>query len=140
MRTRSTILRHRRAVVLLLALTWLPYVSTRCLADAHGGCGMMAMSHESPAAHPTDSDHSGSATHDHSEHHSTPARTCCELTGKCDVAISATISTVDAAPVVAIVPAITRAPVRSEPERLGDPIRTLAHAPPLYLRNATLRI
>lgn len=139
-----------RAVVGLLAVTWLPYVSTHCIGPLEGGCPMLPASHEEAGA----SGHAHGHSHDHSHnpheatrpgHHdrrdgSTPAHTCCELTGKYAFAIGAPPPSVAPAVVLVTIPSPAETPgplLAARPQRLSP--EPTQHAPP-YLRFATLLI
>ena len=140
-------MRRCRTIVGLLAIAWLPYVSTRCVdASADGGCPIAhpprdAGSHQ--GHEPGHHSHEGVPTaHQDGDHDQTPGRTCCELTGK--YACTVNSSTPSAAPprlmvtlpravdVHALAPLPTPHPQRRTP----GPI----HGPPPYLRFATLLI
>jgi hypothetical protein len=140
-------MRRCRPLVGLLAIAWLPYVSTYCIdAPVDGGCRLAhpsgnAGSHQGhgPGHH---SHHDAPTAHHDGDHDHIPAGTCCELTGKRACTLnSSTQSTpppgltftlpwgMDTHP-LAVLP--TARPLRQTPAS--------AHGPPLYLRFVTLLI
>lgn len=144
-------IRRCRAVSVMLGVAWLPYIATRCIMvpGAHADCGVL-----SPRTH-ADADHSASHHHAHDalaqpqpQHHHNghtpskqPAHTCCDLTGKCNIKITTPgPPPLDPVQLVAILPVAVDASVQHAvlPAYRGAP--ALAHAPPTYLRNATLLI
>jgi hypothetical protein len=140
-------IRRCRTIVGLLAFAWLPYVSTYCIdASAHGGCPLPHASRDAGSHQGGEPDHHSHAgvpaAHDDGGHDETPARTCCELTGKRACTLSS--STPSAAPpglTVTLPRAIdihTLAPLPTlrAQRRMPGPI----HGPPPYLRFATLLI
>lgn len=136
----------RRWLPVLLAASWLPYISTRCVMSpfTHTGCGVLASTASQAVP---EGQHSRAHCHHRPApaHHDdagakAPVRTCCDGTGKCDIkAHSATLS-VDPAPVIAFIPALTlfAGPGTHQPQY--GPAVTPLHGPPPYLRNATLLI
>jgi hypothetical protein len=116
--------RHRRdrLILAILAIAWLPYVSTRCLAGGAGCC---------VAAGPQAAHHDDSAP---------PAReqACCALTGRCAVEPSA--QPVPASPLVAV----ALGPVDPSPPplvlRVGCSAAVDARDPPAFIRFSALLI
>ena len=146
-------IRSHPGVMAIVALTWLPYMSARCIEGLSGGCPLTAAEHEedSGSDHEADRDHAhqhGShaaedhgtaANHDHGGKSSVPERTCCERTGKCAVEVTSSMPT--ASPVVAVamvatIDVLPKAMHLPRARRVGDP----AHHPPPYIRFATLLI
>jgi hypothetical protein len=130
-----------RAIVMTLAVAWLPYITGRCI---------------DPAACPTEHtqlkrhDH-GDHIHEHCEargHHGihdetptpgTPTHTCCDLTGKSNIVASEGVPSVT--PVFLSAPlAVPVVPERRPDQPHGDFVAHTAHGPPTYLRNHTLLI
>jgi hypothetical protein len=137
-------LRRWQAISLLLAITWLPYTATRCVENpfTHDGCGMLATAHEHPEGHHSHAaSHDGvTPTHQHHDGQHSPVRTCCELTGKCNIKVTAPVPSIDPPALLAVLPAVARVPAPTAYELQCGPTRALAHGPPTYLRNAVLRI
>jgi hypothetical protein len=81
------------------------------------------------------------ATEHHDQHHKhAPAHTCCDLTGKRNIELTPDTQLPAPIQLVAVLPAAVDARIRHAelPPYCGVP--ALAHAPPTYLRNATLLI
>ena len=118
----------------MLALLWLPYIGTRCIQNpVTHTCPLRAVHVPSPA---------GAASGQHGHCHGdkqTPARgCCCDLAGKCDIEDSSGV------PLTAPALLVAASPVASDiilDGRSFDPrgFVTLAHGPPTYLRNLSLR-
>ena len=141
-------IRRRRSLLVLVAITWLPYVSVRCVEGATNGCPISATAHEHGEMkrethshehhHATDAHDRGEADHEHGNLPG-PERTCCQLTGK--YAIELTSPTVSA-------PATTALAKIWTPSARPSAVSVLAvrhvpdptHHPPPYLRFATLLI
>lgn len=128
---------RRRVVVLALVLAWLPYVTLRCIpvsGSAHAWCDVLAHGSEA-AGHDVNVGHHERRGHDHEG----PASTCCELTGKSSVTLSAPFS-VDP-PILSAIAISLSGAVAPASEVLGM-LGGLwhAHAPPTYLRNSAFRI
>lgn len=68
-----------------------------------------------------------------------PDRSCCELTGKCDIKITVSVPAIDLPAFVAPLPSVVPVSERWT-TRLMTPPAERAHGPPLYLRHATLLI
>jgi hypothetical protein len=134
-------------VLVALALTWLPYMSMRCV-DSPGGEECWMSSHHSEGHgsgeahkgyHPAPGTTEPSPPHDHGSGRDEGC-TCCELTGKCNIKITSATPQVDPVqlaatlpgPAVPVVPDVPALPPRSTP--------AVAHAPPIYLRNVTFLI
>jgi hypothetical protein len=120
-------IRGYRLIPAILAITWLPYISTRCVENpaTHAGCHMFP-----GAVH---------AAQEHGEHHRhAPVHTCCDLTGKCNVRVVPEVPQLDAPALVATLPLAVAVvvPVLSSPTFCD--ISLVAHSPPTYLCNATL--
>lgn len=136
-------MRRRRGIYVLVAITWLPYIATRCIESSATGKDCDLVRQGMRADHGGDDHHHppppGSASdHDH-PHKGTPHRTCCELTGKCDVRTTPFVSF--AAPtVVTAVALVLHAPPPLPCQAQHRPPVAVAHAPPIYLRHATLLI
>jgi ABC-type Zn2+ transport system substrate-binding protein/surface adhesin len=137
----------------IVALTWLPYISARCIEGATGGCPLVAAEYETEGR----SHHEGGRNHAHqhedhaaedhgttAHHHnggepSVPERTCCERTGKCAVEVTSWMPTAPPAVAVAMVATIDVLPKAMRAQRarrVADP----THHPPPYIRFATLLI
>jgi hypothetical protein len=130
-------------IVMGLALAWLPFITTHCIDPA--SCPTEHMRSEGHHDdHHGDHAHShGDAAANHGTRHesppSTPARACCNLTGKFNILASA------GPPSVAPVFSSTALAAPVVPELRNGALRSpfiphTAHAPPLYLRNHTLLI
>lgn len=134
-------LQRSQTVRVLLVFTWVPYIAIRCVGGplTHGGCDVLpaasAPAHEHGAHH-----HEGADT-SHHEHGPKPAsgRTCCELTGKCNVKLMTPSAPAYSPIVVTILAPVVRvaSPAPSRPHT--RPVQA-AHGPPTYLRLATLLI
>ena len=133
-------------IPVLLAVTWLPYISTRCVMNplTQAGCGVL------PAA-AAEARPEGQHSHGHSQHAATPTHhddrgsrapvhTCCDLTGKCDIKVSSPAPSVDPVAVVAALPALTHLTRPSTDGLQHRPVIIPTHGPPPYLRNVTLLI
>lgn len=133
-----------QGIPLVLAVTWLPYITTRCVENpfTHAGCGMLATAHRHSEGHHSHAPSHDSVTpmHQHHESPDSPARTCCELTGKCNIKAASPGPSIDPPTLLTTLPAIARLPVTGAHELAHVPSFALAHGPPTYLRNATLRI
>ena len=68
-----------------------------------------------------------------------PDRSCCELTGQCDIKIAVSAPAVDPPAFAATLSLVVPVPERPATVRMARPAE-LAHGPPLYLRHATLLI
>lgn len=147
-------LRHRRTIVGVLAVAWLPYMSIRCIeSSGHLGCPIASESHDSvPPSddvhrHAHDSHQESPHSHQHvpvtrtqAPSHDPPPRTCCELTGKYAVTLAAPAPS--AAPLV-MVASFRRAgdvPQAPLPARAVRQFPEPSHHPPPYLLFATLLI
>lgn len=137
-----------RVLVALFVSVVLPYSSTRCLADAATICPTTdaaqrtsrSLAHEATRedvhiGHEHHGEEHDPATTHHSEH-----RTCCDLTGNSRFAHDSTPP--PAAPVSIVVATVSD---RQSWHRVADLDRSadlaaFAHAPPRYLRFATLLI
>lgn len=127
-----------RAIFFILALTWLPSGALHCLGmpDARGDCHALrtvASSH-----------HHSSGTH----HAAPPARRsgngggseCCPVMSQCDTgAVAAASASGQLQPLAALSTLVTGVSIPRLALEDRTPIR-VAHGPPTYLRNATLRI
>jgi len=130
-------IRRRRAVFVVLALAWLPYVTLCCIpapGSAHAGCDVLEHGSEA-AGHDVKVGHHESRGHDHEG----PASICCELTGKSNVTFSTPFSFDP--PILSAIAISLSGLVAPASEVLGMSGRLWhAHAPPTYLRNSALRI
>jgi hypothetical protein len=126
-----------RGVTIVVALLWLPYGAVRCIdcPPDHSGCPMLPTT---PGAA-----ESGPHAHHHGNggprHDAPPARTCCGLTGKCNVLVTA-VAAPDAPAIGASLPGPFRSlvdAVRTHLVRLPPP---LAHGPPIHLEHRVLLI
>lgn len=138
---RST--RRCRAIVGLLAITWLPYVSTRCIAKADGGCAMLPVSGSGDVHSRSHEDSRGAQEANRAPHHdehdgSAPRHTCCHLTGK--FAFTVASSPPSAAPAVVLVtmPMAAETPAGHLAARLRRLNPEPTQHPPPYLRFVTL--
>ena len=146
-------IRSHPGIMAIVALTWLPYMSARCIEGLTGGCPFTAAQHEadSRSHHEGDGDHAHrhgphaaedhgtAANHDHGGKSPVPERTCCERTGKCAVEVTSSMSS--ASPVVAVTKVATidvfpKALHVRRARRVADP----THHPPPYIRFASLLI
>ena len=138
-------IRRSRAIPLALAVTWLPYISTRCVVDpgTHAGCGVLpTAAHAHPEDHHAHAHSHDGSTPAHSDHghRRSPARTCCEVTGKCNIKVTSPAPSADPPAVTVTASAVEWSTVPSAENVQHWPAHDLAHGPPTYLRNATLRI
>jgi hypothetical protein len=135
--------RRCRVTPVVLALAWLPYVATRCIENpvTHTCVMVAAVAHQHASAAPARV-HEGATSGQHARCHGdkhAPARTCCcDLAGKCDIKASSGVP----APAPAV--AVAALPVASDIVLDGLNLNprvpvTLAHGPPTYLRNLSLR-
>ena len=134
-------MRGYRAIPVVLALAWLPYIGTRCIENplTHTCVMMAAMAHHrASGAHTAAA--SGQHAHCHGNKH-TPARgCCCDLAGKCDIRGSSSVPSLTSAQLVGTLPvAVSATVVQTQIFDARGGI-VVAHGPPTYLRNVTLRI
>jgi hypothetical protein len=129
-------------ISIVLAAAWLPYVATRCIESPpmHAGCGVRATAHRS-GAEAQSAFHAGAApvgrAHAH-EHTNLPARTCCDLSGKCGVKAAPGTPLLASLQLVAAQAAPIHVTFAHEEPLLNQAGRTMGHAPPTYLRHVTL--
>ena len=81
----------------------------------------------------------------HAAHHGSgdkrlPAHTCCGVAGKCDIKVTPEIASVDLSAVATPLPAVAWTAMLHVDDLHHPDALTLAHAPPAYLRNVSLRI
>jgi len=127
-------MRACRVTPVVLALAWLPYIGTRCIQNpVTHTCPVSAVHVHSPAG-PTSGQHS----HCHGAKHAPARSCCCGLTGKCNIKGSSGAPLPAPAVVVAALPVASGIVLdgRSLNPRI---LVTLAHGPPTYLRNLSLR-
>lgn len=140
--------RRCRAVLVVLAVAWLPYISVRCVESSAHGCPIWTPSHGAAGRSQPEHEHPGHA-HDGNAHEGMPsggesdhlpARTCCELTGK--YAFATSVPAPSAAPAAVLVRLCEGAEFPQPPLAVDAHRRVplTAHAPPRYLRFATLLI
>ena len=127
-----------------LAVTWLPYIATHCVGDrvTQEGCRALprAAHVHSAARHSHEDSQGGQAlTHREGQGEYSRIRTCCELTGSCNN-VSAAVFSLDPRTSLVILPAVTRILMPAASETYETVFLALAHGPPIYLRNATLRL
>jgi len=139
---------RRRAnpiVPIVLAAAWLPYMAMRCSLDPAAGKGCHVV-RGVVQAHATEHHGDGDTHHgvspERADHGSdrVPARTCCCVTGKCDIRVASTVSLADPSGLIAVLPVVVSrlAPLLGELKQ--QPAMPVAHGPPTYLRNLTLLI
>ena len=137
-------MRRFQILPLVLAVTWLPYTALRCVEDplTHAGCSVLVLALQMRSSNHDAHQHSDAATHpEHGTRKHGMPRTCCDITGKCDVEMTA-----GSAPTGPLAPAIATTWPFAEPiaPRAQTPhgcqTTPVAHAPPIFLRNATLLI
>ena len=130
-----------RALVMTLAVVWLPYITTRCVDPV--SC---PTEHAREAADHRDLGHHGHegipserGTHDENPAE-TPNRTCCDVTGKRNVLVSTGPPSI--APVLfsSTLPTSAVWAVLYHQSHRRDLVPHTAHGPPAYLRNHILRI
>ena len=130
-----------RALVVTLAVAWLPYITTRCI-DPVSCPTEHARQHDDHSDHGHHG-HSGIAsergTHDETPAE-TPIRTCCDLTGKLNVLVSAGTPSITPVLFSSTLPtsAVWEFLHHQSPRR--DLVPPAAHGPPAYLRNHILLI
>jgi hypothetical protein len=135
MRASLSKIRSCRAIIVILAVTWLPYITTRCVENpiTHVGCPFFP-----GAMHAATHSDAQSPQRQHAQHHA-PGHSCCDLTGKCNVRVAASPQAFDP-PTFAV--ALPAAPHPIVVTALCSDQRSnvayVAHSPPAYLRNATL--
>ena len=133
-----------RAILGLLAITWLPYVSTRCIAPLDGGCPMLPAASGDVHAHSHDHSrgvHEAMPPGSHDEHDgSPPGHTCCELTGQYAYTVASSPPTVARAAVLVTMPTPARTPTGLVADRLNHLSPEPAQHPPPYLRFLALLI
>lgn len=136
-------IRRHRGLLALVVITWLPFVSVRCIDGVAGGCpNRAAHEHGEIGAHGFGYDHRSAHVQDRGAadgDHDTSHRTCCELTGKLAVEVA---SWQMSPPLAAIVTRLC--PSGLLPGLSANrPMRRVAdatHHPPPYLLFATLLI
>lgn len=131
-----------RVILALLAFTWIPSGALHCLggaaADRHcqPPLTVSRLHHHTPGVHPTrlpahrSEDAKGGAAHG-----------CCPVTIKCDRGI--VVASAPLPPPLSLSAVLPSAAVHVIDSRVRFEDRTtltVAHGPPTYLRNATLRI
>jgi hypothetical protein len=132
---------RRRAIAMLLALSWLSWVPTRCVDPASCPTGYMRFAGHREAA----SGNQARAVHPHGRSQpvptpEAPVQTCCDVGGRYSVLVSKGAPSVTpvflrcpaAAPIVAADP--------DDAAELGDRAPHRPHGPPTYLRNHALLI
>lgn len=144
-------LRRHRGLLAFVVVTWLPYMSVRCVEGAAGGCAIVEAAN-APHGIGSHDDHAAHG-HDHHDGHADardvpdPAggklpgseHTCCELTGKCAVEITPWTPRAETTLAVAPVQMPDLMPVamaERSPRRVAD----LGKHPPPYIRFAALLI
>ncbi len=143
-------MRGCRAIPVLLTIAFLPHIGVcRCIGgrSTHAGCDALAA-----AAHAhTGKDHGNHAAHggptaESQGHHQSHgdkqgrAHTCCGLMSKCNIKITSDTPSPPLPQLMATLSAGVHAVV-PHPELLHrPPAAAVAHGPPTYLRNVTLRI
>ncbi len=126
-------------VALLLAC--LPYLAIRCVG-APGGCEVVSKGAHADSGSEGHGHHDHEAAAGHRHDQGSPSdrdRSCCELTGKCDIKITASAPAIDPPALVATLPLVVPVSDRWTTVLIIPPAE-LAHGPPLYLRHATLLI
>ena len=152
MRTSLKAIRNNRAIVGLLLVAWLPYVSTRCIEGfGHGGCTVFPTSEGGPIGdahgdrhahrHEHGAEHSPGSS-EHGEHPSdrSPEHTCCELTGKFAFAPAATAPSPEP---LAVLVTLREPADKLEPRTavlVGRRVLDPTHHPPPYVRFGALLI
>ena len=141
-------IRCHPGIMAIVALTWLPYMSVRCI-DATSGCLLLGAEHEAQERsdheesrarqHGCHAEDDGPAAHHDDGKSSAPKHTCCELTGKYAVDVTSWTPTVSPAVAIAAVEAVDVLPTAMRVPRVrcsADP----THHPPPYIRFASLLI
>lgn len=137
-------IRRHRGLLALVAITWLPFVSMRCIEGVTEGCPVLGTAHE----HGEDGSQGDGHDH-HAEHaqgrgaadhgHDRSNRTCCELTGKFAVEVTSGTTSAPLVPLATWVrpsELLPRLSAKRPVQRVADP----THHPPPYLLFATLLI
>src|ERR1035437_8600700 len=126
-------LRKSQVASVALLFTCLPYLTIRCVG-APGGCEVMptrANAHSSAEGH-SHHDHKTASGHHHDQHDQGsphhPDRSCCELTGKCNITITASTPAVDPPALVATLPSVVFVSERWTTGLMTPPAE-LAHGP-----------
>src|SRR5262249_26660874 len=101
-----------RVIPVALAVTWLPYIATRCVENpvTHEECPVLlraARVHAEAYHSRADPQGGQGSTHHERQGKHSQIRSCCELTGKCN-SVSAAVSSLDPRASLAILPAVTR--------------------------------
>jgi hypothetical protein len=141
-------IRDNRAIVALLLVVWLPYVSTRCIGGfAHEGCTVFPTSGAGPIGdahgdrHMHRHEHAAGHTPGSSDHGEHPSdHTCCELTGK--FAFAPAASAPSPAPLAVLV-TLRGLADHLKPRTavfVGRRVLDPTHHPPPYLRFGALLI
>jgi hypothetical protein len=135
-------MRGCRVTPVVLALAWLPYIATRCVENplTHTCVMMAAMAHNAGTAHAHSpgAATSGQHSHCHGDKHAPARGCCCDLADKCDIEDSSGV------PLTAPALLVAASPVASDIILDGHSFGpggflTVAHGPPTYLRNLSLR-
>lgn len=127
-------MRGCRVTPVVLALLWLPYIATRCIQNpVTHACPLRAARMHSPEGAT-----SGQHSHCHGDKHAPARGCCCDLADKCDVEDSSGV------PLTAPALLVAASPVASDIILDGHSFGpggflTVAHGPPTYLRNLSLR-
>ena len=137
-------IRGCRTIPAVLVIVWLPYIATRCIETQlpHSGCGILSATAHAPG-HDHARSHDGMAPRQHEDSHARkhlPVRTCCDLTGKCDVKVAPSTPPLAPTLLAAALPVAVSPLVPQLPLLDGRSAPAVAHAPPAYIRNVTLLI
>jgi len=136
---------HRQVIPIVLAAAWLPYMAMRCSMSPAAGAGChvvpgAAQAHATEHRGHGDAHHGGSPEHaDHGKHRA-PTRTCCDVTGKCEIRAASTVSSADPPMLAAVLPVAVSALAPPLGELKHRPAMPVAHGPPTYLRHLTLLV
>jgi hypothetical protein len=145
--------RRVQTVALVVVVAWLPYASTRCLEapGPHGATeSVNCIFGHHGAAEPHSDRHDAAARHPHRHDAASAHRqagsghdhdTCCTRTGKFAVTLTSTPPPPDPSAAVALIARaeLMQLPIAPFLDRRRCLV-PLAHAPPVYLRNASLLI
>jgi hypothetical protein len=127
-------------IVFLLAVSWLPYNSVRCVQDpSMSGAGHLATpTHAKHDCHSAGHASDAAPVHQHSGHH---LPSCCQATSKLALVLASHVPVIDPPAVASFDSPAWSASLRTATAiNLHRPAADLAHGPPKYLRFANLLV
>ncbi|HLE57044.1 MAG TPA: hypothetical protein VJB15_08175, partial [Rhodothermia bacterium] len=139
-RMARTLLTFRRCRIVAMAalLAWLPYTSVWCAENPFGNVGCPILPASAHAGHHHENAAGAPAHSTHDDHG--PARSCCQLTGKCGINVTSAQGP-DLTPAIVTASAIypVEASLAQSPFVASSRIDA-THGPPIYLQHLTLLI